>query len=434
MLKSKVVLRYMKKMLVLLFTLHTVANSGFFFSEKQETLTEHKPPLMDVSYEKNEALNLLNEIREAVGMNTLVYNEYLEAAAQAHADYIVRNNVTSHHESPGLPGFTGKTPADRAMYAGYLSRQVTENLSAHNQDARSSIDGLFSAIYHRLGFLDVGIDEVGVGVTQNLSDSNKNAFVYLMGNAQVNALCRQPSFTGYGKYVYGVCKTYEHRIAEKEFIKAKNSNKWLNPKVVRYPYAGQTDVPPAFYEEIPDPLPDYEVSGFPVSVSFNDYFFSKVTLHEFRLYEEEGQKEVFPVRLLTQENDPNGRLTAYQFALFPLKRLKYDTTYTARIIYTEKGQKKQMRWQFHTRIPEERVVKVTQKEATVTMKAGESILIYLVPEDGHDIPKHVVFPENAEVQFLDNNTLRVHVFAGHNRRFDIKSDRYTIHIVIDGSR
>jgi len=420
----------MKNILFLFLILYTVVYGGFFFSDKKK-LTEHKYPLMDVPYEKSEALNLLNEIREAMGMNTLVHNDQLEAAAQAHADYIVRNNIASHDEIPGLPGFTGKTPADRAMHAGYLSTQVIENLSAHNADAKTSIDGLFSAIYHRFGFLDTGIDEVGVGVTQNPSDSNENAFVYLMGNAQVNALCAEPSFKGYGRYVYGVCKDHEHRISQKKFIKAKNSNKWLNPKVVLYPYDGQNDVPPAFYEETPDPLPDYDVSGFPVSVVFNDHFFSKVKLLSFSLYE--AEKKVKHVRLLTHESDPNGRLTAFQFALLPLERLKYDTSYQAEVVYMEKDRKKTIRWQFHTRVPNERLVKVKQRETTITMQEGESILVYLVPQNGHDVPKHVVFPENANVTFIDNNTLRIHVFPGTVKNFDIESDRYTIHIVVKNS-
>lgn len=124
---------------------------------------------IDLNYEKSEALHLLNEIRESMGMNTLVHNDYLALAAQAHASYLVRNDVTSHNEIPGLLGFTGRTPADRALKAGYLSTQVSENLSTKNRDSQSSIDGLFSAIYHRFGFLDVGIDEIGVGAMQDRS-------------------------------------------------------------------------------------------------------------------------------------------------------------------------------------------------------------------------------------------------------------------------
>jgi hypothetical protein len=406
---------------------HTAAYSSFLLSKKKEHVA-YKHPLMDIAYEKSEALNLLNEIREAMGMNTLVENSRLETAAQAHSKYIVTNDTASHDELPGLPGFTGEKPAERAVRAGYLSRQVRENLSAHTFDAKGSIDGLFSAIYHRFAFLDVGIDEVGVGVTQNPEDGEKNAFVYLMGNTQLNTLCAEPPFKGYGKYVYGVCKDPAHRISQKKFLKAKKSSKWLNPKIVLYPYDGQRDVPPAFYQETPDPLPEYDVSGFPVSVLFNDYFFQNVALLSFKIYE--SDKEVLPVRLLSHGSDPHQRLTPLQFALMPLQRLKYDTVYDAEIIYRHKGKKHSLHWQFHTRIPEEKMIRITKKETTVRMRRGETLLLYLVPRNGHDIPRRVVFPENVHVTFVDNNTLRIHAFERSADNFTIKSDHRTIHIDI----
>jgi hypothetical protein len=419
--------KMIKYILYIMCIVHTVAYGGFLFSGER-SLREHKRPLMDPVYEKSEALNLLNEIREAMGMNTLVENSRLEAAALAHSKYTVTNHTVSHDELHGLPGFTGKTPAERAIYAGYLSRQVTENLSAHNPDARRSIDGLFSAIYHRFGFLDVGIDEIGVGVWQDPTDSDKSAFVYLMGNTQLNALCAESSFKGYGRYVYGVCKEPHHRISQKKFLKAQKSNKWLNPKVLLYPYDGQSDVPPAFYNEIPDPLPDYDVSGFPLSVLFNDYFFDRIKLLSFKLYE--SDKEVLPVRLINHENDPNHRLTPLQFALLPLQRLKYDTVYDAAIIYMDKGIKRSLQWQFHTRRLDERLVRMKYDYIAIEVKPAESLLLYLVPRNAHDIPKRIIFPEGVTVSFTDNNTLRIQLLPTAKKSFDIKADDRNIHINI----
>jgi len=404
---------------------------GFFFSEEREVAPATTQPPMDIAYEKSEALTLLNEIREAIGMNTLIQEESLDRAAQAHADYLIANHVATHDEIPGLPKFTGVTPAERAIRAGYLSRQVSENLSAHNSDAQSSIDGLFSAIYHRFGFLDTWIDEIGVGVTQNPQGKKENAFVYVMGNSQINALCQERPFQGYGRYVYSICKEKEHKIAEKRFLKARDANKWLNPKLILYPYDGQTDVPPAFYDESPDPLPDYDVSGFPISVIFNDYFFKHVTLSSFTLSSQ--GKTLHHVRLLTKENDPNKRLTDHQFALMPLERLRYNTQYTAKIRYQVDGKSGEVVWHFHTKKPLYRMVRITQEETTVTMKRGETILLYLVPQNGHDMQKQVIFPDNVHVTFLDNHTLRVSLLNNDCRSFDIKSDHYKIHVRIESS-
>ena len=117
---------------------------------------------MDVSFEKMEARTYLNSIRKAMHMQTLIQNDKLGAAAQAHADYLVSNGELSHNEIKGHKNFTGIRPADRAFRAGYDASRVSENLSTKNHSAHSSVDGLFSAIYHRFGFLNPGIDEIGV--------------------------------------------------------------------------------------------------------------------------------------------------------------------------------------------------------------------------------------------------------------------------------
>jgi len=191
----------MRKILILLSMTVCILQAGFFSSPEKVTVVRKMPP-MDVDYEKGEALFILNEIRETMGMNTLMPNSQLQMAAQAHADYLVRNHTASHNEIQGLPGFTGETPTERAFRAGYLSSQVLENLSTQTRDAKHSVHGLLSAIYHRFAFLDVGIDEVGVGLSQDAKEPENNAFVYVMGNSYLNALCHEKSFKGYGRYLY----------------------------------------------------------------------------------------------------------------------------------------------------------------------------------------------------------------------------------------
>jgi len=401
-------------------------NAGIFSPDVK--IVKRQLPKMDIDYEKSSALGLLNDIREAMGMNALYHNDALARAAEAHARYLVRNKVTSHSEIPGFPGFTGQTPAQRALQAGYLSTQVLENLSTKNIDAQSSIDGLFSAIYHRFGFLNVGIDEIGVGVAQDNNDRENTAFVYLMGNSALNALCKAPPFKGYGQYVYGVCKNKNHRIAFKRFTEAQNYVKEHNPKVVFYPYDGQEDVPPAFYSEIPDPLPDYDVSGFPVSVLFNDFYFKKVSLESFRLYNTKTGKAVNLTRLLTKESDPNARFNDHEFALFPLKRLDYDTVYRAELIYREKGKRIEHQWHFHTRKPLEPMIRINKKEASVHLKRGKSYWLYFVPLNGHELIRHIEFPEDVDVTFIDNNTLRVTPMPEAPRSFDIRSEHRLVHV------
>jgi len=388
-----------------------------------------KKSRMDVPYEKAEARNYLNEIRQAMGMSMLSENEKLDRAAQAHADYLIINNASAHEEIPGLPGFTGVSPMERALKAGYDSSYVSENLSTKNHSGVTSVNGLFSAIYHRFGFLDLSIDQLGLGAAQNASDSRKSAFVYLMGNSELEHLCEIPSFKGNGRYVYKVCKDPEHRITEKKFRRALNYNKQQNPKIILYPYDGQEEVPPAFYNEVPDPLPDYEVSGFPVSVVFNDYYFKKVSIVSFRLFTEKG-KEVLDVRFMDRKHDPHHRFTDRQFALFPLKRLEYATRYRAEVTYRTKKGTEHVTWSFMTQKPMEKFHIIEGREETVTLDPNQAHILYFRPLGPHDIIKDILFPMDVDITFMDNHTLKVSAMPENTDDFDIASATRTVHVKV----
>ncbi len=382
---------------------------------------------MDVPFEKMEARTYLNSIREAMQMQTLIQNDELASASQAHADYLVLNSESSHDEVRGHKNFTGFRPVDRAFQAGFHSSQVSENLSTKNYNARSSVDGLFSAIYHRFGFLSPDIDEIGVGAAQDSRDTANSAFVYVMGNAELNRLCTTNSFKGVGQYLYKVCRESEHRVGKKQFDNALNYTKRNNPKIILYPYDGQDEVPPGFYSEVPDPLPDYEVSGFPVSIEFNDYFFDDVEIYSFELYEEDGEK-LSDVRLMNSQSDPHQRFTSKQYALFPLKRLKYDTKYRVEVEYGSDNKKETVVWYFRTQKPTEKFHIITQKEESITIESGRSHIIYFRPLNAYDIVKNIQFPSSIDIQFIDNNTLKLTHMSDDAESFDITSDTRILHI------
>jgi len=384
---------------------------------------------MDVEYEKIEARSILNAIREEMGMNTLLQNDLLNLAAQGHADYLVANNESSHYEVEGHKKFIGIKPVDRTLYANYTSMHVSENLSTKTYSAKSSIDSLFSAIYHRFGFLSPSIDSIGVGVSQEKAKTSNAAFVYVMGNSAMERLCHDKSFSGSGKYYYKLCKDESHLIGEKAFTKAQNSNKIYNPKIVFYPYDGQTEVPPVFYDESPDPLPEHEVSGFPVSVEFNDYYFKKIELLSFKLFK--GEHEVTDVLLMAKDNDPHGRFTQMQFALFPLKRLEYDSQYKVELSYKTKGKVYSYAWAFSTQKHTEELHIIEAKKAKIHLAKGKSHILYFPPHDAHDLLKSMQFPASVNIRFVDHNTLELTVMDDDLDDFHIKSKTRNIHLIME---
>ena len=400
---------------------------GISKANRTERVVVQQPVMEDVAYEQHRAFDYVSETRETMGLNGLTPNTLLERAAQSHADYLVAHHASSHFETEGKRYFSGVSPMDRAAYAGYASLRVSENLSTHHHSAKASVEGLFSAIYHRFAFLDPQIDEMGVGVTQDAAVGNNSAFVYLMGNSRVRVLCEEESFRGQGKYVYKVCLDPKHRIRAKAFERALQHQQRENPRLILYPYDGQEEVTPVFYDESPDPLPESEVSGFPVSVAFNPSFFPKVSEVSLRLYK--GDKEV-PGHFMEKENDPHGRFSALQFALFPEERLAYNTRYRVLLQYRYKDEMQQQIWHFSTTQIEEPLYVITQAEQTVRIKAGSSCVLYFKPENAHDLLGSIHYPQRVSVLFLDHNTLRLSLLSNDADDLVIETGSRRVKVIV----
>ncbi len=387
-----------------------------------------KVPLMDTRYEKKMAFDYLNTLRQNAGMPYYFTSKLLGSAAQSHANYLVANHSIGHSEVPGRKDFTGTNPMSRAFKANYKVGMIRENVTKNVFGYKASIYGLFSAIYHRFGFLDFQTDEIGIGVAQDLNDTNQNAYVFDMGIYELNDLCTQKSYGGHAKYVYHVCKDANHRIKKELFFKALRFKKSQIKKIVIYPYDGQKDIPPAFYEETPDPLPDYDVSGFPISIQFNDYYFKRIQLISFELFDPNDKK--LKARLLTKQNDPNLRFKENQYALFPLKRLSFNARYKVIARYKLDGKKGESVWSFYTRKISKRFFKISGDKGSVTIKNGSTCIVYFEPQNGHDILKTLHFPSGVNAEFLDQNTIKITLYSNHKSSFKITSAKKILKVKV----
>jgi len=332
----------------------------------------------------------------------------LEKAAASHAKYLVQNQTNGHYEKSGKYSYTGRTPSQRIIKAGYPSRFVMENLSVNTTNAVKSIDNLFSAIYHRFVFLNLDKDEIGIGsYTIKKKRKIKSAYVYNLGLSGISHLC-QSSFkmTNGEYYMKNICRQNEKMIPRTRFRGEKDHIQRKNKNVILYPYDNQRHIWPAFYNESPDPLPKYKVSGFPISVQFNPAIFKSVKLKSFRLYDEKG-KEIRKTKILQYKNDHNHLFSKLEFALMPLDRLEFDTKYTAVFEAVADGKKVKKRWSFRTEDPKEKVYRITQKKTTLKVKAGSTVLLYIVPNSRNDILRSYKSRGEIKVSFLDQNTLKV---------------------------
>jgi len=363
-------------------------------------------PLIDNTLQEQKALEYLNYLRVNAGLVPLLENRYLKEAAKNHANYLVLNGAIGHFEDRNKIGFTGEFGSNRAIYAGYKTSMVIENISSNNFNYKESIDGLMSAIYHRFGFLDFNIDEIGIGVSQNLNNRYQTAFVYDMGSFSLENLCKNENSTKEFKtYVVGVCADRSLKIDGSLFTKTLRDNKLKNSKVVIYPFDGQEDIPPAFYDELPDPLPEYSVSGFPISISFNEAFFKSVKLIDFRLFK--GKREIVQKVVYSKESDPNGRLKRGEFALFPLNRLDWNSKYRVEVKYIADGKTYKKSWHFKTKSFEKNFYKVTDSNKKFVITAGTPSIFYFPPTSRDDVFGDLKYPSFLDIEFIDKNTIKL---------------------------
>ena len=382
---------------------------------------------LDFEMEKMYALDYINELRKASGLVKFSTSPLLEKSAKNHANYLIENNQTSHYETSTNVGFTGVSIGERVQAIGYKSSYVSENLSGGSKDYKHSVDGLFSAIYHRFGFLDFKIDEIGIGINQDNKHKEKTSFVYNMGTQKLNRLCKGKSFSGYGKYIKGPCFDRGFKIKEKDFNKAFTINR---NKVVIYPYDGQTDVPPAFFEEIPDPLPAHDVSGFPISISFDEEQFSSVEVTSFKLFDN-NNKEITHTLLYDHKSDIHHKFKKFEFALFPLERLEWNKEYKVNIKYFANGVKKEKEWNFRTRTFKEKLHTVTANNHTFKVTKNMSEIFYFKPLNERDILKDIKYPLSTDVTIIDNNTIKFTAFDDAPNEVKLKFGRHNILLEIE---
>ena len=413
-----------KKLIILLIILFSnclfAKNGIIYFQNKFSTL-------YNIETLREEGIKYINQLRESAGLNKLQENHELDSAAQNHADYLIKNDIMSHYESEGNLFFTGTTPSNRAFYAGYNSSYILENISSGNSNIKDSINSLFSAIYHRIGFLDFKINEIGIGYSSSDATNYKSFYVYDMGNSFYSNLCKsEDSYTGYGAYYYNICKDSYKKISKELYDNVSNYFYLNSPKYIIWPYNGAKEVSPVFFEEIPDPLPECNVSGYPITIQFNENKIDKNTfkLLSFSLFDSNGNI-IQNVKLLNHLNDPNGHLRNYEYALMPLKRLNWNDHYTLEVIYLENNEEKTIKWEFFTKSLDYPYFVIKENNEKISIKPDKTYYIYFEPVNCTDRfykMEYQTDASNINISFYDSNTLKLNVSGYIGNKVIINTD------------
>ncbi|MBC8014350.1 MAG: CAP domain-containing protein [Sporomusaceae bacterium] len=259
-------------------------SSGFVIADKGPDLYGGKNRLKLADMEA-EALLVLNNYRQALGLSALLKNERLSMSAQAHANYQGLNQIQGHYERPDTPGFTGNRPQDRAYFFGYEG-YVGEGINFSRPIAGTGIDGLMDAPYHRLGHINPNFREAGI------------AFGW------------QP---------------------EQTIINYGTTEKFLDDRTMLYPYPGQLDAKIAwFVAEEPKPLARYGQDkvtvGYPISLSVHEDKTVELKTRSATLTDDSGRSVPFYLVDSSQEKDNKKHVF-----IIPVQPLAAGKTYTAAV-------------------------------------------------------------------------------------------------------
>ncbi len=234
----------------------------------------------------------------------------LDRAATAHAAYQQRHQQTTHDEVAGNAGFTGRHATDRLLAAGVVREEVAADgeliAATRAADGFAVAEALLTAIYHRYLLLEPVFDAAGAGAAG----------------------------TEGGK----------HWLTIHLMLSARNAP--LSPSTLAvWPAPGQSDVRPVFFsdQESPDPIPDRDAVGYPVSV--HAPLGAVLSVQEFIVHSPTGA--AVPVRVLSAESDSATPPSAA--AVIPLAPLESSASYAVRFRGTLNGQSVQRTWSFATR-------------------------------------------------------------------------------------
>jgi hypothetical protein len=251
--------------------------------------------------------------RQQMGLAPVARNAQVDKAALAHSNYQAINDFITHDEVSTRRGFTGSTVFERLQSAGYSlpgsNYAFGEVISATgDKSGVNAAEELITAIYHRFVIMEPKFLEAGAGVA-----TGSSGYTYFTTNFATRTL---------------------------------NQGGLGNGGLVTYPFNGQQNLPTVFYsnQEQPDPVPDRNEVGYPVSVHAD--ITSAIQVQTFTISPRGGTP--LTSKLLTHEND---RQIGYPSvaALIPLAQLQPQSYYDVQFIGSVDSVPVNLFWSFRTR-------------------------------------------------------------------------------------
>lgn len=250
-----------------------------------------------------------------------------------------------------------------------------------------------------------------------ICDNNTRVYVSWFKNFCDSATPQDQSLKS--RYYLNLCHSdfkmrqdYRQELDQRQYQKS--------PQFVIWPPRNASDVSPVFYDEIPDPLPDLDVSGYPLSVQFNPGKVISAQIKKFTLERQNRNGSWSPVkavRELNHNNDPHKTLTEFEYAWFPLQRLDWNRAYRATVtaITQDNAQKKSVQtisWAFKTKNIETPLIIVNAQQKQVDVPQNQWFTLYHVPSKSVSRPMKEISaawrkPAKVKSTIIDMNTVKM---------------------------
>jgi uncharacterized protein YkwD len=260
-----------------------------------------------------DGFNWFNFRRQQMGLAPVARNAQVDKAALAHSNYQAINDFITHDEVSTRRGFTGSTVFERLQSAGYSlpgsNYAFGEVISATgDRSGVNAAEELITAIYHRFVIMEPKFLEAGAGVA-----TGSSGYTYFTTNFATRTL---------------------------------NQGGLGNGGLVTYPFNGQQNLPTVFYsnQEQPDPVPDRNEVGYPVSVHAD--ITSRLKVGSFTI-SPRGRAPLSTL-LLTYDNDKEIAEPSVA-AIIPIDVLQPQTDYDVRFTGTVDNVAVDRSWSFRTR-------------------------------------------------------------------------------------
>lgn len=280
------------------------------------------------------AWSYLQRARTQCGFGAVAQNAQLDAASRAHAEYLIAESAgatpTTGHGEPNVNNtfFTGNSPSDRAVQAGYGPR-VVEILSASievygpNSRARQptsaergerAMRSLLNSVAH-LSAAVSGARVAGIGAqTSSREDGGANTLTVNHRLGALLGLAEGMQLLGAGK-------------------------------VATYPCAGSVDIDYAFAPATEEPNPFPEITDSRIEVGPPIYLRADagatVAMSSWSLKDAAGLE--LPVRTAV------GPIAEHEFFMVPAVRLAPGATYTVNLVGSANGVAFDRSFSFKTR-------------------------------------------------------------------------------------